>query len=445
MFKKIVKISLIVLGVLALAFVGLVIYEITIGLPESPSKVLTPTSPEPPAEVPPPKPSSSEPVIKKTEPPKQVPPKQEIKAPSPTPVTKSVEPPLPLSSEPVIVSVQFPKRIALEQEYTMTVNFQDREGDVTKLLIHDLDRNLINELNYYDGETSGSLTYFKIVIGVARIGIDRLILVDAAGNQSAPYILTYQAGDIGEYYDRYDAEVLMARPVERRKKIHFFILSNAKNETELANGSSFASEEAGIGTVSPAIGKMFEASVLPQINGLWDQCGVAFDLGMVKAVRPEKVNLPDGGTLDSIFGAYYEEPFFIISSMHTETEGIKLIRSALPSFGIPTGDIAIFIVGPKLFDRNDLEIRIYGQALKNMVVAAWRHIHFQSETRGEIIIPVAIMDTLAHEIGHALGLDHPGEGKAVPEDKFSKFNLMQQGKIRSELIPEQCGIVANQF
>ncbi len=371
------------------------------------------------------------------------PPPKEVK--KTTPAIKSVEPSLPSSSEPVIVSVQFPKRIELDEQYTLTVNFQDREGDVTKLLIQDLDRNSIEELDYYDGKTSGSLTYFKIVVTVARIGRDRLILVDKAGNQSAPFILTYQAGDIGEYYDRYDAEVLMARPVERRKKIHFFILSNTKNKTELAHGSSFASEADSIGAVSPAVVKMFETSVLPQINGIWDQCGVAFDLGMVKAVLPEKVNLPDGGTLGSVFGTYNEEPFFIVNNTDAKTDGIKLIRSALPSFGIPIGDIAVFIVGPKLSVINDYENRVYGAALKNLAVISWRFIHFLNETRGEIIIPKAILDTLAHELGHALGLDHPGEGKAVPENKFSKFNLMQQGKLRSELIPEQCAIVAGRF
>lgn len=43
--NKILKILLIVLGVLVLAFVGLVIYEVTIGLPESSSEVLPPTLP----------------------------------------------------------------------------------------------------------------------------------------------------------------------------------------------------------------------------------------------------------------------------------------------------------------------------------------------------------------------------------------------------------------
>lgn len=46
LFSKIVKILLIVLGVLALAFVGLVIYEVTIGLPEPSSEALPPTPPE---------------------------------------------------------------------------------------------------------------------------------------------------------------------------------------------------------------------------------------------------------------------------------------------------------------------------------------------------------------------------------------------------------------
>ena len=432
MLSKIVKISLIVLSVPALAFVGLVIYEMTIGLEKSSQEVAT-------LEPPP-----SDPVIKTVEPPKQ-----EIKAPSPKPMIKSVEPSLPSSSEPVIVSVEFPKLAPLNQKITITVNFKDREGDVIKLVFHDLSSGTTSGLDYSSrvaGRTSGSLTFTQ-TSKVARINIRRLILVDAAGNQSPPYILTYQAGDIDAYYDRFEAEILRDRPVERRKKINFFILSNAEYKTELGNESSFLSEDASIGTVSLAVTKMFEVSVLPQINGLWDQCGVAFDLGVVKAVRPEKVNLLEGGTLVSLFGTLFEtgESFIITGDTDEDAEGITLIKSALPSFGIPNGDITIFIAGPKFMDvETELE-NVAAHAIKNLALVSWRYVHFLNETRGEIVLPKNIMKTLAHEIGHTLELDHPGKGKAVPEDKFSEFNLMRQGKLRSELIPEQCSIVAGQF
>ena len=421
MFKKIVKIFLIVLGVLVLGFIGLVIYEMTIGLPKSaPETQTVSTSPSP------------EPITKKTEPPKQVP-----------------LPSLPSSSEPAIVSVEPPKQFTLNQKNNVTVNYKDREGDVAKLVFHDLNSGRASELDF-SSRAAGK--YFGTVIFTqtpkeAIFTVKRLILVDAAGNQSAPYIFTYKAGDTSAY-DRFDAEVLMARPVERRKKIHFFILSNSEYKTELANGSSFASEEASIGTASPAVVKMFEASVLPQINGLWDQCGVAFDLGMVKVVRPEKVNVPAEGTtlwedttLLFLFGTLIEtgEPFVITGDTDNE-RGISLINEVLPAFGIPNGDIAIFIVGPRFLDIND-EHGAVGHAIKNLVLMSWRYVHFQNETRGEIIIPKPIMKILAHEIGHALGLDHPGEGIAVPENKFSEFNLMRQRKLRSELIPEQCEIV----
>lgn len=243
----------------------------------------------------------------------------------------------------------------------------------------------------------------------------------------------------------------MARPVERRKKIHFFILNNAEYKTELANGSSFASEEASIGTPSSAVAKMLGASVLPQVNSLWDQCGVAFDLGMVKAVRPEKVNLPDGETLDSLFGTFLDgESFIVTGNTNEHARGITLIESVLPAFGIPTGDIAIFIVGPKFVDVETGNENVRGHAIKNLALITWRYIHFQNETRGEIVIPKTIMKTLAHEIGHSLGLHHPNEEKVISQDKFGGFNLMwqgkqQPGKLGSELIPEQCGIVASQF
>lgn len=427
MFPKIVKISLIVLGVPVVGFIGLVIYEMTIGLPKSPS---------------------SEPVIERVEPSKKVPLNQEIKASVPKPAVKSVESSLPSSSEPVIVSVNFPKQVPLNQKTIATVNFKDREGDMAKLIFQDLDSATTKEIDYSSkaaGKTSGSLT-FSQTSKAALTRIQRLLLVDAAGHQSAPYVLTYQVGDTDVYLDRFEAEVLRARPVERRKKIHFFILSNAEFKTELGNGSSFVSEEDSIGTASPAVIKMFEASVLPQINGLWDQCGITFDLGMVKAVRPEKVNLSEGGTLASLFGTLFEtgEPF-IVTGYKGNVTGISLIKTTLPSFSIPNGDLAIFIAGPKFLDVETGLENVAAHAIKNLALASWRYIHFLNETRGEIVIPKYIMKTLAHEIGHALGLSHPGEGKAVPENKFSEFNLMRQGKLGSELIPEQCGIVAGQF
>ncbi len=226
-------------------------------------------------------------------------------------------------------------------------------------------------------------------------------------------------------------------------------MNDAENKTELGDGSNFASEADSIGTVSPAVAKMFETSVLPQINGLWDQCGAAFDLGMVKAVRPEKVNLPGGGTLASLFGTLLEtgEPFIVLGNTDNDAKGIRLIKTALPSFSVPTGDMAIFIAGPKFFDVEDEEKHVAGHAIKNLVLVSWRYVHFQSETRGEITIPKVIMRTLAHEIGHALGLNHPDAEKAISQDKFSEFNLMWQSKrgLWPELIPEQCGVVASRF
>ena len=343
------------------------------------------------------------------------------------------------SPAPKITEVKFPEKINLSELTWGEVGFEDSEGDVTQLIAEELDRasTLTTDLKELGatGVNSGYVPYGQTVDD-AQFMFQRLTLVDAMGNRSAPYIFRYQAGDPTEYYDRYDAEEANRRPISQRHKVHFFVLSGTKSDLE--QGASFNSDDDMLGAVSPKIAKLFEYTAVPEVNGLWDQCGIEFELGDVKVVRAEKVKLKSGRFLSHLFGNYKGEKVALVSS---SAEKFKWIDDALPVLGVPKGDLAAFITGYTIWILGTDEER-HGYAASNSVILSWRSIHFEDENAGYITLPRLTLSALAHEIGHNLGLYHPGEDEVVPKNKFNKFNLMDGGEegLHFELIQEQCEV-----
>ena len=339
---------------------------------------------------------------------------------------------------PKITEVEFPEKINLNEEVWGKIGLEDSEGDVVQLIADELDRTSTDILDLTElgatGITEGYLPYGQEV-NDAQFMFQRLILVDAQGNRSAPYILQYQAGDPTEYYERYDKELADQRPISQRHKVHFFVLSGTKSELE--QGASFNSDDDMLGAVSPRIAKLFEYTAIPEVNGLWDQCGIEFELGDVKVVRAEKVKLKSGRSLSYLFGNYKGERAALIRNY---AEGIEWIDGALPILGVPKGDLAVFITGYAIWILEDNNEKA-GYAASDSLILSWRNIHFEDENAGYIIIPRMTLSSLAHEIGHDLGLFHPEEDEVIPKNKFSKFNLMDGEKgLHSQLIPEQCEV-----
>lgn len=348
------------------------------------------------------------------------------------------------SPVPKITKVEFPEKINLNEEVWGTIEFEDSDGDITQLITAELDKPFFDTIDLtkvgVTGITAGNFGYAQ-EIDNTHIMLQRLTLVDAKGNRSAPYILQYQAGDPADNYERYDKEIANQRPVSQRQKIHFFILSGT--ESELEQSASFGSNDDTLGAVSPKIAKLFKYTVVPEINGLWDQCGIEFELGDVKVARAEKVKLKSGRSLSDLFGNYQGERAALVRNY---AEGITWIDDALPILGVPKGDLAVFINGYTIWNLEDNSKKLGFAAtnssiLKKSLLLSWRSIHFEDENAGYIVIPRLTLSALAHEIGHDLGLHHPEEDAVIPKNKFGKFNLMS-GKegLYNELIPEQCKV-----
>ncbi|TAK05548.1 hypothetical protein EPO33_00125 [Patescibacteria group bacterium] len=253
------------------------------------------------------------------------------------------------------------------------------------------------------------------------------------------FLMQHYAADPTEYYVRYDQEQANHRPVSLHPKLHFFILNGTGSELE--QGARFSSDDAALGAVSPAVANMFERVVVPQLNGIWDQCGIAFDVGGINVVRAEKVKFKNL-SLAELFGDHEGTRVVFFRSA---TEGTPWIDGALPILGVPKGDLAVFITGYRIWNTDRYQEAAAATG-KDWSILTWPHVYYVNESTGDIVTPKKTLGSLAHEIGHNLGLSHPGEDDAVPENKFSKFNLLtaelkDEFGLQSELIPEQCALV----
>ena len=406
MLKKVLIIIGIVLAAAAAGFIGLVVYAYfhpEFGLKEPGAAEQSKTTAKPPSEA--------------------------LPSKSPAPTKPRV---------PKITKVNFPEKINFNEKLETIVKFEDSLSGVIKIEIASLIRSSTKLINFTAPNNTLVIT-MSTNLKVPIVDIQRLTLIDSAGNRSAPYIQQYQVADPTEYYERYDKERANQRPISRRLKLHFFVLSGTKSELE--QGASFSSDDDALGAVSPAVAKLFEYTAVPEINGLWDQCSIAFELGNAKIVRAEKVKLPSGRFLSELFGDYKGERAALVP--HFGGGGIYLIKDALPILGVPRGNLAVFITGYRLWVTDEGK-SVAGQSLPrgDASIASWRHIHFIDENTGSVVNPKTILGSMAHEIGHNFGLYHPGMDKVVSEDKFSNFNLLNiETGLRSELIPEQCEVV----
>lgn len=83
----------------------------------------------------------------------------------------------------------------------------------------------------------------------------------------------------------------------------------------------------------------------------------------------------------------------------------------------------IFIFGNQLWDL-DTNVSPAGITSQNTdaILISWPYIHFLDKDAGEIVLPRRMLSTFAHELGHALGLDHPAEETTIPQSKLGVFN-----------------------
>jgi nitrous oxidase accessory protein NosD len=268
----------------------------------------------------------------------------------------------------------------------------------------------------------------------------RVTLQDKAGNRSEPtgFALTCGAPPAGSY----DREQASIRPTQTTLTVNFWVVQDG--QTTLAEGAQFKSPDAILGELSETTRTALEKQIIPELTGIWDQCGIQFQLGAVKVLKPEKILLRDG-TLERLLFPKPErtinenEDRQVAADALFETMG--LLKSELQKENklISSEQLNLFIVG-SIQNAKGFSITIG----TNIVVVEWQSI--LAKPSGGILSPRSLVAVLAHTIGNNLGLRRAGEDGLSDVTEKDGSNLMAgravaPDPLTTQLAPVQCEIV----
>jgi hypothetical protein len=335
-------------------------------------------------------------------------------------------------SPPSIVKIDFPTDVSGRAQGK--VHFRDSDGDLIEARFGIVDGGLVGDrfkvVPDVAGATEGNFPFeVRCGLGSAPQTL-KLTLFDRAGNRSTPAIFTFNCGVVPAS-NSYDEEQATVRPINTRVVLNFFILED--DVTELAEGATFTEPTAMLGEPSEIALRAIQEVSLPDLTGIWDQCGIGFELGAVAVVRLRNVSLRSGGTLESIFSQGENGKVVTNGSQALERleQAIPILNETLKTQGreITKDDRNMFLVGLRIGQAFVGVAQIPGR----VTIVRWDSI-WVDPTSGEIFKPKRLIRSMAHELGHNLGLPH------------SSLTLMDyQAFVPADaaltLTPEQCRIV----
>ena len=344
---------------------------------------------------------------------------------------------------PQIVSIAFPSYVASHGKGVGTIVYEDPDQDVIEIRFDVADgryqRVVIPTLPMTTPRAQMTFTlpcwpYDQQITLAVRV-------LDATGESSEPKRITFTCGQ-PILYD-FDAQQAQVLPVEITVPLNVFLFDDG--ETAVTERAKFEEGEL-LGTPQPEVIETLKSIVMPKLTGIWDQCGIGFELVGAWVVRPEDVQLP--GLSGSLADQLYIRDRTGRAILNDQKRAINALQQAAYTLWEEARRrdpqaaraLNVFVFGTRILIRKGSETKpIEGFAWPSW--PGYAAVRWGAVLPG--VVPKQMIATLAHELGHKLGLGHPGED-GLPEALRDRNNLMKGSgttpQPRVHLLPSQCRV-----
>jgi hypothetical protein len=344
---------------------------------------------------------------------------------------------------PIIGRIQFPSRVTVGSSAQGIISFNQAYGGISSLEFHVIDgRYAMTQQSVNIISDSGNVRFSLDCTNYAQEISLSVRVRNLQGIPSQPSLLRFQCGEPRHY--NFEQEQTQQTAITDNITVHFIIVED--DQSSLAeNAASLASNY--WKTPSLEVVSAIENTVLPSMTGIWDQCGMALQRGEVRVLKQEALAQWQTESGISLFDTYQGQDAYYVRDfgLHPFSMLHATLSSELRAEGIllPAHEPVIYLVGAQIISVSNSSLSpIEGFSLQSVPspsVVRWGHAHRLEN--GDYMQPRQMVATSSHEIGHFLGLGHPGED-GLQTSLHDESNLMKGSSVtpqpRANVLEEQC-------